>query len=213
MIDEPAERRRERRKDVRPSEIVAAALELFVERGYAATRLDDIALRAGASKGTLYLYFESKEELFKAVVREGLLPALAEGEQLVDSFEGSAADLWRAFVRGWWEMIGSRPIGGLPKLMISEAGNFPEIARFYTEEVIERGHRLLRKALDRGVASGEFRPIADPAMTQHIVFAPLLMLVLWRHSFGCCGSADIDPDLYLEQCTEFILRGLQRTPD
>ncbi|MCJ7838090.1 MAG: TetR/AcrR family transcriptional regulator, partial [Burkholderiales bacterium] len=93
-----------RRKDARPEEIIAAALDLFVERGFAATRLDDVAARAGVSKGTLYLYFENQEDLFKAVVRGNVLPVLQHGEVLVGNFSGSSADLVRKLVRGWWEL-------------------------------------------------------------------------------------------------------------
>jgi AcrR family transcriptional regulator len=95
-----------RRKEARPAELLAAALELFVERGYAATRLEDVARRAGVSKGTVYLYFPGKEDLFKAVVREGLVPLLERGEKVVAEHEGSAVDLIRELVRGWWEGIG-----------------------------------------------------------------------------------------------------------
>src|SRR5262252_8704646 len=99
----------ERRKDARPAELLAAALDLFVERGYAATRLDDVARRAGVSKGTVYLYFSSKEELFKAVVREGLVPLLERGEKMVAEHRGSIATLIDQLVRGWWEAVGHTP--------------------------------------------------------------------------------------------------------
>src|SRR5471030_357608 len=96
-----------RRKEARPQELLAAALDLFVERGYAATRLDDVAAQAGVSKGTLYLYFTNKEELFKAVVRETVLPVLGEAEAILDRYEGHSADLFREFILSWWERIGN----------------------------------------------------------------------------------------------------------
>src|SRR3954466_4267347 len=95
----------ERRKDARPQELLAAALDLFVERGFASTRLEDVAKRAGVSKGTLYLYFTNKEELFKAVVRENIIPSIGEAEDAMATFEGSTADLFRYFINGWWERI------------------------------------------------------------------------------------------------------------
>ena len=119
------EPRWERRKDERPGELTAAALELFVERGYANTRLEDVAKRAGVSKGTLYLYFENKEELFKAVVREGIVTTIEEAERVFEHYEGAMADLLGALVHGWWARIGSTKAAGIPKLMMSEAGNFP----------------------------------------------------------------------------------------
>ena len=197
-----------RRKDARPSELTAAALELFVEKGFAATRLDEIAARAGVSKGTLYLYFDSKEELFKAVIREGLLPLLAEGEELVASMPGPAGELFKAIVMRWWEMVGEGPIGGIPKQIIAEARNFPEIARFYAEEVIDRGKRLLVAVLQRGIDSGEFRP-CDPDTLVHLVFSPLMMRVIWKHSLDCCDVHTVPIDIYLREYLELMLRGLR----
>ncbi len=208
MVSAPARQPRwTRRKNVRPSEITAAALEVFVEKGFAATRLEDVAARAGVSKGTVYLYFESKEELFKAVVREGLIPAIAEAEKRVAGHRGSASDLLRDLVRGWWQLVGSTPYGGLPKLMISESRNFPEIARFYYEEVITRAHRLLREALRRGMESGEFRSM-DLNTAQFLVFSPFIMFLVWQHSLACCESESLDPGAYVGEAIEMVLRGL-----
>ena len=198
-----------RRKEARPSELTAAALDLFVEKGFAATRLDEVAARAGVSKGTLYLYFDSKEELFKAVIREGMLPLLAEGEELVATMPGPASELFKAIVMRWWEMVGENPIGGIPKLIFAEARNFPEIARFYAEEVIDRGKRLLVAVLQRGIDSGEFRSL-DPESLVHIVFSPLMMRVIWKHSLDCCGVTIVPIETYLEEYIELTLRGLRR---
>lgn len=198
---------RRRRKEARPAELTAAALDLFVDKGYAATRLEDVAARAGVSKGTLYLYFDGKEALFKAVVREGLLPALAEGEALVDRFAGPAADLLREVVTGMWRLIGSQRIGGIPKLVFSEAHNFPEIARFYHDEVIQRGTALVRSVIEHGVASGEFR-IADVNAAVHVVIAPLLMRMIWRHSIDCCSEAGVGDEAYFTEYFDTMLNGL-----
>lgn len=197
-----------RRKEARPAELTAAALELFVEKGFAATRLDEIAARAGVSKGTLYLYFESKEELFKAVIREGLLPLLAEGEELMANMPGPASELFKAIVMRWWEIGGEGPIGGIPKLIFAEARNFPEIARFYADEVIERGKRLFVSVFQRGIDSGEFRPF-DPHALVHIVISPLIMRVIWKHSLDCCGVTTVPIDTYLREFLELMLRGLR----
>ena len=198
-----------RRKEARPQELTDAALALFVEKGYAATRLDEIAAQAGVSKGTLYLYFSSKEELFKAVVREGLLPLLAEGETLVANAPGPASELFRAIVVRWWEVVGDNPIGGISKLIFAEARNFPEITRFYAEEVIDRGKRLLAAALQRGIDSGEFRPF-NPDDLVHIVFSPLMMRLIWKHSLDCCGVHTVPTDVYLREYIDLTLRGLRR---
>src|SRR5437868_8222378 len=106
-----------RRKDARPGEIVAAALACFAERGFAATRLEDVARRAGVSKGTLYLYYENKEELFKAVVRSSIVPVIGEAEVSVAEFEGHSADLLRHLIHSWWQRIGATKASGIVKLV------------------------------------------------------------------------------------------------
>jgi AcrR family transcriptional regulator len=196
-----------RRKDARPQELVAAALDLFVERGYAATRLDDVAAQAGVSKGTLYLYFTNKEDLFKAVVRENVLPVLGEAEDTIRDYQGSSADLFRALMLSWWERIGSTKAAGLTKLIIAESCNFPEVAAFYHEEVISRAKALFVSMLNRGITQGEFRPI-DPKHATDVVMAPMIMLMMWKHSFGACSVEPIDPAQYLDCYIELMLKGL-----
>ena len=200
-----------RRKDERPGEVVAAALQLFVERGFAATRLEDVAARAGVSKGTLYLYFASKEELFKAVVRQGLVNTIAMGEDLVAEYRGSSIELIELLLRGWWDLLVQSPYSGIPKLVISEAGNFPELARFYFDEVIRRGSRLVVKVLERGVASGEFVP-TDVRYLPRIAVAPIVMAAVWEHSFGALEPAPLSDAAFLDTHLAVFLRGLARTP-
>lgn len=203
-----AEPGRKRRKEARPSELTAAALELFVEKGFAATRLEDVAARAGVSKGTLYLYFDSKEALFKAVIQEGIVPALAEGEAIAARHVGSAFELLRELLDNWWVMIGETRLSGVSKLMISEARNFPEVAQFYYENVIRRGRALIGAALERGMASGEFRRM-DVNTCIDVVIAPVLMLNIWRHSMACCLGAQANPREYLDLHLDLLRQGLQ----
>ncbi len=198
-----AEPRWERRKGARPDEITAAALELFVERGYAATRLEDVAVRAGVSKGTLYLYFANKTELFKAVVRGGIASPLAQAGTMMANYRGSMFELLRTLLRGWWLQIGSTPLAGIPKLVISEARNFPEIAGFYMSEVAEPGHALFRRIIERGIAEGEFRA-CDPETLAQIVLAPLLLISLWRSSLEACRPGALDPQRLLEAHLNFL---------
>ncbi|PKO84691.1 MAG: TetR family transcriptional regulator [Betaproteobacteria bacterium HGW-Betaproteobacteria-11] len=204
----PAGTPRQRRKQARPAELMTAALELFIARGFAATRLEDVATHAGVSKGTLYLYFDSKEALFKAVIREGIVPVLDEGAALVEGFAGSAAELLRALILAWWQRVGETPLGGIPKLMISEARNFPEVAAYYDEAVITPGRDLLRRALARGMASGEFRHL-DLETAIDVIFAPVLMLLIWRHSLGACGCRQHDPQSFLATHLSLVLQGLR----
>ncbi|MGE4446777.1 MAG: TetR/AcrR family transcriptional regulator [Azospira sp.] len=200
---------RRRRKEARPQELTAAALELFTERGFAATRLEDIAARAGVSKGTLYLYFDSKEALFEAVIREGIIPAMNEGRTMLEEHQGSASELLRCLLLGWWELLGESPLGGVPKLMVSEAGNFPKVAAFYRENVIDPGRALLREALQRGMDQGEFRPV-DVGMAVDVIFAPILMLAVWRYSIGpCCAEEERDPIRFLDTHFDLLIKGLR----
>lgn len=201
---------RRRRKEARPSELTAAALSLFVEKGFAATRLDEVAARAGVSKGTLYLYFDSKEALFKAVIREGVVPAIQEGEALLEAHD-DPLELLRAILGGWWERIGSTELGGIPKLMMSEAGNFPEVAAYYQEAVIQRGLALVRAAVQRGIERGVFRPV-DLETVGSVLIAPLLHLALWRHSFALCCRRDMDAEQYLQTYFEVVINGLRVAP-
>lgn len=203
------EPRFERRKDARPGEILDAALELFVEKGFAATRLEDVAQRAGVSKGTVYLYFDSKEDLFKAVIRSGMVRAIEEAERRVAAYSGSASDLLRELYTAWWQNIGGTRLSGIPKLMISEAQNFPELARFYYEEVIQRGSQLFARTIERGIERGEFRRVNVDHAVRAIV-APLIMRAILEHSFlPCAGPEDFDVPAYFEHTLGLVLDGLR----
>lgn len=198
---------RQRRKEARPAELTEAALDLFVERGFAATKLDDIASRAGVSKGTLYLYFNSKEDLFEAVIQQGILPLLDEGEALIASYSGNSRALLQMMLLRWWQIVGGTRLAGVPKLMIAEAGNFPKVAQYYYDNVIVRGRDLVRQALQRGIAAGEFRAV-DIESAIDVIFAPLLMLAIWRHSLGPCAIGKQDPETYLNTHLDILLNGL-----
>ncbi|MBU0588933.1 MAG: TetR/AcrR family transcriptional regulator [Gammaproteobacteria bacterium] len=201
--------KRERRKEARPGELLEAALELFVEKGFAATRAEEVARLAGVSKGTLFLYFSSKEELFKAVVRENISGRFPEWNAEFAAFTGSTPDLLRYCLKVWWERVGATKASGITKLMTSEASNFPELAEFYRHEVIEPGHELIRRILQRGVDRGEFRSM-DITCGVYTVMAPMMFLMTWKHSFGPClgdGSV-IDPEAFIAQQVDTLLHGI-----
>ncbi|MBV8401711.1 MAG: TetR/AcrR family transcriptional regulator [Acetobacteraceae bacterium] len=199
-------KRRTRRKDARPAEIVEAALALFAERGFAATKLEGVAARAGIGKGTLYLYFSNKEELFRAVVRQGLLPNLEAAEAMVAAHTGSASDILRQIASQFLRLIDT-DLTAIPKLVITEAGNFPAIAEFYAEEVVKRGIRLIAGVIALGVESGEFRPI-DTQSAVPLFVAPFLMMALWRHSLARHTDVGFDPRRVIETHLDVLLRGL-----
>jgi AcrR family transcriptional regulator len=197
----------QRRADARPQELLAAALALFVERGYAATRLEEVALRAGVAKATLYRYYENKLELFKAVVRHSLIAGfdeIAAGESLTN---GSAREQLTGLLTAFVQRVAGSPLSGIPKLVISEAGNFPELARFYHDEVIRRGRALVVGVLARGAEAGEFRSV-DADYAWRIVIAPLLLAIIWKHSFAAFEPAPLDFRRHLDAHLDLLFNGL-----
>jgi AcrR family transcriptional regulator len=209
-IDAGPGARWQRRKTARPAEILAAALASFAERGFAATRLDVVAARAGVTKGTLYLYFRNKEELFKAVVRQELVPNIARAEALAAASQGSSRLLLEQLVSQFYGIMAS-PLSAIPKLVLTEAANFPDLARFYLEEVVERGKTLFRGVLDRGVAAGEFHPVDTDSMVLCII-APLLLASLWRHSLEPHAAGVLDIAALRAAHLELLRRGLAVEP-
>ena len=206
--------KRERRKEARPGELLDAALDLFVEKGFAATRAEEVAARAGVSKGTLFLYFPSKEELFKAVVRKNISGRFAEWREEFEVFEGSSADMLRYCLKVWWERVGATKASGITKLIFSEARNFPEIAAFYQQEVVAPGHTLIRRVLQRGIDSGEFR-VSDLDYAIFSVTAPMIYLIMMKHSLCACMPLDcpLDPERYIGSQIDILLHGLCREPE
>jgi TetR/AcrR family transcriptional regulator len=206
--------KRERRKEARPGELLEAALDLFVEKGFAATRAEEVAARAGVSKGTLFLYFPSKEELFKAVVRENISGRFAEWNEEFEHFEGSTADMVRYCMKVWWDRVGATRASGITKLMISEARNFPELAAFYQKEVIQPGQDLIRRMLQRGVDRGEFH-VHDMDYAAFSITAPMVFLIMMKHSLGACAPGDypLDPERYIASQVETLVNGLMVRPE
>jgi AcrR family transcriptional regulator len=196
-----------RRKEARPDEILAAALESFAERGFAATRLEDVAARAGISKGTLYLYFKGKEELFEAVVRARLLPNLERLEALVRTFEGPSGPLLERLLLTMADVMSSQ-VGAIPKLVIAEAGNFPDLARFYLDKVFRRGLRLIGAILRRGIARGEFRAV-DVDHAAFCVIAPMLIAALWKNSLEPHDDAPLDAHALTRVHLDLLRRALE----
>ncbi|OLE15627.1 MAG: hypothetical protein AUG20_02425 [Gemmatimonas sp. 13_1_20CM_3_60_15] len=166
-----------RRPKHRPQQIIEAALETFGECGLAKARLDDIAKRAGVSKGTIYLYFPNKEELFREVVRQTAIAAIESGERTVT--QGSPTDQLFAAMRGYWAFVRSPIFNTLHRLVLGELHQFPELARFYADEVVSRGLKLLSGIIRRGVETGEFRDV-DPVIAARMLVAMTVMNAIWR---------------------------------
>ncbi|WP_157085149.1 TetR/AcrR family transcriptional regulator [Hydrogenophaga palleronii] len=210
--DAEPRQRRARRKEARPGELLDAALRLFVEKGFAATRVEEVAAAAGVSKGTLFLYFPSKEELFKAVVRENITGRFQEWSEELDQFEGNSAELVRYCLHTWWERVGMTPASGITKLVMAEAGIFPEIAAFYQREVIEPGHELIRRILQRGIDRGEFRPLAMDH-TIYSLISPMIFVLLWKHAMVPCvpSGTTLDPLGFIDNQVDLLLHGMLAT--
>jgi AcrR family transcriptional regulator len=171
-----------RRPEHRPGQIIEAALEVFGKKGLAKTRLEDIAVRAGVSKGTIYLYFENKEALFKEVVRETAIAAIARGEERPES--GSPSDQLRMLMERYWEFVRSPAFSTIHRLVIGELHQFPDLARFYADEVIARGMRLITGIIRRGIDAGEFRE-TDPSAAARMLVALFVMNGVWCDKRDC----------------------------
>ncbi len=202
--------RRARRKQARPGEIVQAALASFAERGFAATRLEDVAAAAGISKGTIYLYFPTKEDLFRAVVRQAVLPNVAAAEAELVAHTGSSGDLLRLLAERFLALLDS-DLTAIPKLVVAESGNFPAIAQFYADTVLRRAFALVETVLARGMERREFRRM-DVHSVLPLFAAPFLLLLLWKHSLGRHTDLGFDPRAVAEAHLDVLLRGLAPDP-
>jgi AcrR family transcriptional regulator len=193
----------------RPGQILDAALEVFGERGLAATRLEDVAKSAGVSKGTIYLYFQNKEDLFREMVRQNVVAQIERGEAVLATSSGDATDTLRAVVRGHWEFSRRAPYANLLRLVIAELHNFPDLARFYADEVMSRGLALYIGIVRRGIASGEFRPMEE-RVAARMVLGLLLSHTLWsckRDLFThVCDRGD---DAVVDEVLDFLLHALR----
>jgi AcrR family transcriptional regulator len=203
---------RRRRKEARPAELLEAALTLFVEKGYAATRSEEVARAAGVSKGTLYLYFPSKEELLKAVIQHFLANEVSAGAEEAAALDGPTQQVMTELLVPWWTRIYDGPASGVFKLVLTEVRNFPEIAEFFMQRVVTPGEALVRELLQRGVARGEFDvPNVDAAV--HSILMPMILLCLHKHSLGVCagGAHDVkdDPVGFMHAHLQLVFKGLE----
>ena len=191
----------------RPAEIIDAALALFVEKGFAATRLDDVALRAGLSKAAIYLYFEDKTALFQGVVRQAVAANLGTVEAMLKAHRGPVAELLPRILEFMAGRIDQSPIAAVAKLVISESRAFPEIGRFYLKEVIGRGLPLLESLIVRGIDQGEFRKV-DPAMTVRSIVGAMLLAGIWRTVFEPIGAEKLDIKALARHHADLMLHAL-----
>lgn len=193
-----------RRKEARPSELIRAARDVFVEKGFAATRLEDVAEKAGISKGTIYLYFKNKEVLFKEVIKAGLAPVVATVEALANETDLPPPEQLRRFLGVWQRVMGEAPLGSLLKLLAAESGNFPETVQWLKESIVRPAKRVMTAIIAAGIDRGEFRPI-DPELVADIFASPICLYALsevWDNLSS--------PHLFLDSAFDMMIRGLER---
>ena len=196
-----AQPRYQRRKEDRPQEITDAAFAAFAENGYAATRVEEVAKRAGVSKGLLYLYFKTKEELFKAVVRSVVMPRVDALEAELDSSDMTAEAFIRGPVLDFMKQVPGSPVSVVIRLMIAEAPKHPDLVEFYWENVASRGLGALQRMIGRGVENGEFRSSAVDELPQ-LLLAPVMMSVVWGLVFA---NRSLDTDRLIETNIDMII--------
>ncbi len=198
-------------KDLRRQALLDAALDEFAERGFAAARMEDIARRADLSKGTLYLYFESKEDLFKALVDTKAAPRLDEIEALVTEMP-SALEALATFAQLAPMLIQRSPVPRLAKIIIGESNQFPEIADFYRRNFIERGMGVIRSVLEQGVERGELE-VEDPALTARLIMGPMVLSAVWHVLYGDKPDGRVDLEKLFALHARYLRRALVKRED
>ena len=197
----------QRRSEDRPREICAAALDVFAEKGFAAAKLDEIARVAGVSKGTLYLYFDSKEDLFRAVVRNTVAPNLDMVRTIVETSDVPFADVVRMLLPRFAAMTARVRVGAVAKMVIGESRNFPELAKVWHDEVVSKALAMLSGLISRAQERGEVRP-GDPRLLAMSLMGAMLMGVLYRETLEPVGGVPLDLEYLARQHAETILRGM-----
>ncbi len=197
----------QRRAEDRPREICAAALEVFAEKGFAAARLEEIARRAGVSKGTLYLYFKDKEDLFRAVVRDAIAPNVAAITETISTMQAPFADVVRMFLAGFAEREARLPLGAVAKMVIGESRNFPELARVWHDEVASKAIGALAAFVQGAQERGEVRA-GDPRLYAFSLMGPMVLGALWRATLVPAGGQPLDLVELAKQHAEAVLHGV-----
>jgi len=203
------EPRWQRKKEARPQEILTAALELFVKQGFSATKVSQVAKKAGVTPGTLYVYFENKDAILKAVVKMALDPIFEFGDNFLENYSGTPEELVHILVHKWWELMESEHVAGIPKLMTAEANNFPELADFYYKEVLSFAFDYIRRILRYGIERGKFQ-VTDVDLEAHIIMSSLHGATVDAHSFALVQKEGFDMNLYLDSLTSLILGGIAK---
>ena len=197
-----------RRPEARPAEILAAAREVFAARGFQAARLEEVAKRAGVSKGALYLYFETKADLFRAVVTDAISPNI-ERVKAVEAADLPLEQVVRmALPMLARQVVTDRRITGVVKLVIAESRNHPELATIWRETVVEPGIQLMSGLIAAAQARGEVRA-GDPRLFAFGLMGPMVLSMVWRETFEPVGAETLDVVALAEQHVDTVLRGMK----
>jgi AcrR family transcriptional regulator len=202
----------QRRAEDRPREFCAAALDIFAEKGFAAAKLDEIAKSAGVSKGTLYLYFKDKEELFRAVVREAIAPNIDALAIAFASDDTPFPEVVRGFLTGFADREGRLPVGAVAKIVIGESRNFPELARVWHDEVASKAIGTIAALVEKAQQRGEVRP-GNPRLYAFSLIGPMVLGALWRATLEPAGGEPLDMFELADQHAETVLLGLMSERD
>jgi AcrR family transcriptional regulator len=206
MTDHPVINPRQRRPEARPAEILAAALDLFAEKGFSATRMEDVASRAGLSKAAIYLYFNDKMALLQALVKEMAGANLTVARSIAEQHDGPVAPLLRKVLLFMAGQLRHTRFPELIKVIISESRAHPEMGKLYLENVIGQGLPLFEGLIGRGIASGEFRQL-DPALAAKAMVAPVLLAAIWKTVFEPLGAEMLDIEALATQHIDVFIRG------
>jgi AcrR family transcriptional regulator len=193
--------RYQRRKEERPQEITAAAFAAFAENGYAATRVEEVAKRAGVSKGLLYLYFKTKEELFKAVIKSVVIRRVDALVASIEDTQLSSEDFLRGPMLEFMQRIPGSPVSVVIRLLLSEGPRHPDLVDYYWENVVNRGLTAITRFVERGVERGEFRPSAVNELPQ-LFLAPVMLSMIWKILFA---NRSLDTDKLMETQIDMML--------
>jgi len=193
--------RYQRRKEDRPQEITEAALEAFAEKGYAATRVEEVAKRAGVSKGLMYLYFKTKEELFKAVVKSVVVRRVDQLIGTVESTDLSSEDFIRGPLSSFLKQLPGSPVAIVIRLLISEGPRHPDLVDYYYDNVVAKGLAAITGFVERGVERGEFRKSVVTELPQ-LFLAPVMLSIIWSIIFK---TRELDTDKLIETQIELLL--------
>jgi AcrR family transcriptional regulator len=206
MPNQPPKRRR--RKTDRPAEIIASALNVFADKGFAAAKLEDIARLAGISKGTLYLYFETKEEMFRAVVATAFAADFEKMEAFANGFEGPIAQLFPIVLSHIAALAANSRLPAIAKMVIAESRNFPDLARIWHDDIVSRVLDTLTKSIARGQKSGELVS-GDARLHAFSLVGPMVMALLFREVFAKTAGNPPDLQALALQHSRTVIHGLQ----